>query len=172
MALTPGEKLGQIADSEITGVWSGTTASAVIRLTLPHGPYQRGVIEQGSEKRMIATSLSVPEELRQHGIAGRLTRGLARIAIDNDIFEMKSYVQSAYSLRILARGLGDDAVKFYDEVSESTEEVEIPMTIDQAIMSLELAGRRDGIDVVIDLAKVDIDSFESVVELNSINDLS
>jgi hypothetical protein len=128
--------------------------------------------------------LVVDPEFRQAGLANRLVAGMAQVAIDNGMERLRGPVDSPHTVRAFSRITEPNALHFSDVVPTAFdnrgkptafEMVELPMTPEQAIASLELAAEqriadhrpdRDiSIGFTIDTAGINRDMLESPIHI-------
>jgi GNAT superfamily N-acetyltransferase len=119
--------------------------------------------------------LYVSGSYRVSGVATRLVSALADTAIEHGATTLYGTVESQYTLRAFRHIVPDDsALRYYDTDPNTGQDVELPMTTAQAIMSLELAeqyepdleNRVRGFEVYIDTTGIDRAALEEPIYIN------
>jgi hypothetical protein len=163
-------QLEEINNSVVLAKWSEDQGEKV-DVTLPHRCSFSGVITTEGSACMTAVYLTVPEALRGNQIGERLTRALTVVAMQRGVTTLRADIESPYALRSWRKVFGDERLRFYHDVP-SMHDGELPMSADQAVLSLERAyvpgaGNLEGdvsLDVEVDLFGLDISDWEQPVE--------
>jgi hypothetical protein len=166
-ALPVAEQLKEISKSPVRASVTHEGDEQIANITLPFGCSVEGRLSENAEgeKAMTVSSfLRVPENLRGNAIGERLIRGLTVVAKEQDATTLTSNISSPYALAIRRRVFGDEALDFVDAQGNTYD-----VTVDEVMDALKemYAGEPDpempieGIDVEVDLSKVDISSWET-----------
>jgi GNAT superfamily N-acetyltransferase len=136
----------ELAGEPTTASWRQHTGEgASIKVTV--GDNEQTIYANGNFSDHIVPNgfrfgpMRVESDFRQAGVATRMIQALAAVAIDNGAETLYGVVESPYIMRILAGIADESAVHFYTTDPVRGEDVELPMTVGQAIQSLEYAGR-------------------------------
>lgn len=136
----------------------------------PEGAYFSADLEHDSGELVIGgLDMRVSPELRERGYAKQLLGAMAYIALREHAARLEVAVESPYVLRALRRVFSDDGLSFYDATPYEPDGVRLPLSINDAIESLERATayednldhRRHGVVVHADFKHV---KSESLIE--------
>lgn len=166
-------RIAEIVKAPVAAKWEDYDSFQDLSLTLPHGNFFSAEWGHGDNYCCVGVLYTNPE-LRQHGIATRLVSSLAYLGIKYGLATINGTVESQHVVRIFRKLFGEDAVGFYEQRPRIVELQPLPITMDQAVSSLELAAQHErdleyrmlGLHFSIDLASVRQDRLEVPHELN------
>ncbi len=177
--LDPFDKLSIINQAPIEAEWDYNKMDQfhILRLTLPYECAYRLDISHREDGKLCATTAAfdVDKELRQNHIGTRLIRAGVAIVKLYRITSLRSHVESPYALKIAQNIFGEQGLTlFHDGHDRNDPDRELPITIDQAIASLERAGefeefldnREFGFDIQANITDLDTTGWELAVEVN------
>lgn len=127
---------------------------------------------QDPNRNMTFFGLQVYPEIRERKIGTRLVSALAYAALSKGVTALNGSVESQYVLKIFRNLFGEDNLSYY-EVDPNDEDVDLPITTDQAIEILEgyeakeedLEHRTLGFGVMIDLSNINPQTLERPLEV-------
>ncbi len=128
LAAVKSSRVWACQDFDESGQLTGTTVG------LPYGNFFEGEVDREDlpVAEMFLNHLEIHPEIRKNGIATRLVSSLAHVAISNNIYILHSVAGSPHTFRIFKKLFGDENIYLFDQGR-------LPITIDQAIESLERA---------------------------------
>lgn len=133
------EALAEIAARPITAFVTESMGFTDISIELPHNPRFIGEVVMGEDLQdgVFLLTLQVNPELREQGIGTRLASAMAYVAKSEGLENLHSAVDSPHTIRIFKKLFHEKDVTFLDIDPSSRQMVELPMTFEQAILSLE-----------------------------------
>ena len=170
----PGSRGAELAKEPVQAEWvQYDGAGSAVNLSV--GPdditwFSGEFIDEEMPSAVVFGNLRVHEDYRGAGIAARLVRSLAYLAVRHHAAIMYGSVESQNGLRVFRRAMGDELIQYTSGYPESRELPATPSAAMQALARMEAdqpdIDWREGITIHINLTGLAIANLEPPVEMN------
>lgn len=177
------EDLDEIMNSYVLASVEDGQGFKSIRVELPNNPSFGGEVEDIEIDRGVSKlgvfllSLEVDPRFRRNGIGTRLMSSMAYVAKTESCGRLFSAVTSPHTVRMFKTLFNEESVTFYDDDPSNRQRLEIPMTLDQAIMSLErmeshsIDGKvEEAFSFLVELGEIALSDLEEPIVIKNIFD--